>query len=97
MVRASLHYGIQPAAESVVEGSESRITVAEQIEGLIANCSDPALSGQLRSALKDPQSVIEIKCGNQLQTATPDMPLRELLVPEAGEVEITVSKPHVGG
>ena len=33
----------------------------------------------------------------QIQTVSPDMPMRELLSPEAGEVEITVSQPHAGG
>ncbi|MBT4504001.1 MAG: hypothetical protein HOC74_40095 [Gemmatimonadetes bacterium] len=97
MANKTLCYGIQKAAEGLLEEGDLRTTVAQQIEKLLEGSGDGQISAQVRAALKDPQSVIEIRSGGQVQTATPDMPLREVLSPESGELEITVSKPHVGG
>jgi hypothetical protein len=96
-MQASLRYGIQKAAQTTVTTADPATTVGQQIEQLLRSTANPQLQGQVLAALKNPQSVIEIRCGTQVQTVSPDMPLRELLSPEAGEVEITVSQPHVGG
>lgn len=96
-MQASLRYGIQKAAQATLAEKNLSTTVGQQIEQLLVNTKDPKINSQVREALKDPKAIIEIRCGKQLQTASPDMPLRELLSPENGEVEITVSQPHVGG
>jgi hypothetical protein len=96
-MQASVRYGIQKAVQATVATADPRVTVGQQIEQLLRAAPNPQLQGQVLAALKNPQSVIEIRCGSQVQTVSPDMPLRELLSPEAGEVEITVSQPHVGG
>ena len=97
MVQTALRYGLQKAAVGTLSGGDAGKNVGQHVEQLIQVTQDPQLSGQLHSALKDPQSVIEIRCGKQIGTVTPQMPLRELLSPEAGAIEITVSKPHAGG
>ena len=97
MVQKTLRYGIQEAAVGVISEDDFQTTIGQQIEKLLADTQDSRISGQVRSTLKDPQSVIEIRSGSQVQTVAPDMPLRELLSPGAGELEITISKPHVGG
>ena len=96
-MQTMLRYGIQKAAEAPLTSEAVNETVADQINRLVSQSADPHIADQLRSALKDPESVIEVRSGDQVQTATPDMPLRELLTPGMGELEITVSKPHVGG
>lgn len=68
-----------------------------RFESLLDDSHDPQVVRQIREALSDPQSTIEVKAGGRVQTATPDMPLRELLPPDGEEVQITVSQPHVGG
>ena len=50
--------------------------------------------GQIRRALADPRCTIEVKSGQNVQTATPDMPLRELLAQKTEDMQITVSQPH---
>ena len=97
MFQTTLRYGIQKAAEGVMEQEDAGTTIGQQIDQLLQQTQDTQVAGQLRTALKDPQSVIEIRCGKQIQTVSPDMPMRELLSPEAGEVVITVSQPHAGG
>lgn len=97
MAQTSLRFGLQQAAERPLVKDDLKATVGQHIEELIQGTANANVAGQLRAALKDPQSVIEIRSGETVQTATPDMPLRELLSPGTGEVEITVSKPHVGG
>ena len=97
MAQTSLKLGLQQAAARPLVKEDLRATVGQHIEGMIQDSDNANVAGQLRAALKDPQSVIEIRSGKTVQTATPDMPLRELLSPGTGEVEITVSKPHVGG
>ena len=97
MAQKILRYGIQKAAEGLLTKEDFKTTIGQQIEKLLGGTGDTQVSGQVRSTLKDPQSVIEIRSGNRVQTVTPDMPLREILSPESGELEITVSKPHVGG
>jgi hypothetical protein len=96
-MQKTLRYGIQKAAQAELSAQDVSTTIGQQIELLLAASQDAQINGQVRSALKDPQSIIEIRCGQQVQTVGPDTPLRELLSPEAGEVEITISKPHVGG
>ena len=98
MLQASLRYGIQQAAQAPLTEKEAmRTTVARQIEKLLADEPNGPLADQVRAALQDPQAIIEIRCGKQVQTVTPDMPLRELIAPASSELEIVVSKPHVGG
>lgn len=97
MFQASLRYGIQKAMESDVEPDELRTTVGQQIEYLLDESDDPQVTSQIRQALRDPQATIEVKSGSQIQTATPNMPLRELLPHNSEKIEITVSQPHAGG
>ena len=97
MIQSALRFGIQKAAMREVSPDDMRATVGQHIEHLLAESPDRQLSAQIRSAIKDPQSIIEIRSGKLVQAVTPDMPLRELLPPESAQVEITVSKPHVGG
>ena len=97
MFQTTLRYGIQKATETEVEPTELRTTVGQQIEYLLDESEDAQVSSQVRQAMRDPQSTIEVRSGKSVQTATPDMPLRELMPPEGENVEITVSQPHVGG
>lgn len=97
MFQASLRYGIQKAMESDVEPEELCNTVGQQIEYMLDESEDPQVTAQIRQALRDPQATIEVKSGSQIQTATPNMPLRELLPPNSENIEITVSQPHAGG
>lgn len=96
MFQASLRYGIQKATQIEVEAT-SGTTVGEQIEALLEQSQDEHVSGQIRRALADPHCTIEVKSGGSVQTATPGMPLRELLPHETEDVQITVSQPHAGG
>lgn len=96
MFQASLRYGIQKATKIEVEAT-SGATVGEQIEALLEHTEDEHVAGQIRRALADPRCTIEVKSGKSVQTATPDMPLRELLPHETEDVQITVSQPHAGG
>jgi hypothetical protein len=97
MFKTTLRYGMQTATEVKVEPEGVHRTVGRQIESLLDDTRDPQVAGQIRQALKDPQSTIEVRSGKRVQTASPDMPLRELLPPDGEEVQITVSQPHVGG
>lgn len=97
MFQASLRYGIQKATESDVEPEDLRTTVGQQIEYLLDESEDPQVAGQIRQALRDPQATIEVRSGSQIQTATPNMPLRELLPHSSEDIQITVSQPHAGG
>ena len=97
MFQTTLRYGIQKATETDVEPRELQTTVGQQIESLLDESGDPLITDQIRRAMRDPQSTIEVKSGKRVQTATPDMPLRELIPPDGHSVEITVSQPHVGG
>jgi len=97
MFKTTLRYGIQKATEAAVEPRTVHPTVGQQIESLLDTSEDPQVAGQIRDALRDPQSTIEVRAGGRVQTATPDMPLRELLPPDGEEVQITVSQPHAGG
>ena len=97
MFQTTLRFGIQKATETIVEPEELMKTVGQQIESLLADSDDPVVTDQIRAALRDPQSTIEVKSGNQIQTASPDMPMRELLPSDSADLEITVSRPHVGG
>jgi len=97
MAQSSLKLGLREAAARPLVKDDLKATVGEHIERMIQDSPDANVAGQLRAALKDPQSVIEIRSGKTVQTATPGMPLREMLSPGTGEIEITVSKPHVGG
>ncbi|MFC1526389.1 hypothetical protein ACFL6X_06220 [Candidatus Latescibacterota bacterium] len=97
MVQTALRFGIQKAAGTAMSPKELAGTVGQHIERLLETGGDPQLAGQIRAAVNDPQAIIEIRSGKQVQTVTPGMPLRELLPPKTAEVEITVSRPHVGG
>ena len=94
---ATLRYGIQPAAQNALGNLSPQTTLSQAIEDLMRTSADEGLNAQLRAALQDPQSVIEIRTGKQVQTATLDMPMCELLSPEGAPLEITVSQPHAGG
>lgn len=96
MFQASLRYGIQKATQIEVEPT-SAATVGQQIEHLLTESADEQVTAQIRRALQDPHCTIEVKSGGAVQTATPDMPLRELLPHAHEDVQITVSQPHAGG
>lgn len=96
-MHASLRYGIQQAAQAALADADLHTTVAQAIEELLRSSQDEQVTDQVRAALDDPHSIIEIRSGQQVQTAGPEMPLRELLSAEAGQLEITISQPHVGG
>lgn len=94
---ATLRYGIHQAAQTSLAGADAKTTVAQAIDELLQSSQDEELSEEVRAALADPLSIIEISSGKQIQTVNPEMPLRELLSPEAGQVEITINQPHAGG
>lgn len=94
---ATLRYGIQQAAQTALAEAGANTTVAQAIDELLRSSEDAQLNDQVRSALGDPLSIIEIRSSRQVQTVNPEVPLRELLSPEAGQVEITINQPHVGG
>lgn len=96
MFQASLRLGIQKATQIQVEPRKGA-TVGEQIEHLLAESEDEQIASQIREALRDPRCTIEVRSGKTVQTATPDMPLRELLPHGHEDVQITVSQPHAGG
>ena len=97
MFQAALRYGIQQATTVEVLEEGTTGTVGEHIERLLKGTEDPHIVGEIRRALGDPNCVIEVRSGEDVQTATPDMPLRELLPQSAQQVEITVSQAHAGG
>lgn len=98
MLQTILRYGIQKAVEGCVSPKELKTTVGEHIRSLLDETEQGGRAvGQIREALKNPQSIIELRSGKQVQTVTPDMPLRELLPGNTEEMEITISQPHVGG
>ena len=94
---ATLRYGIQEAAQTSLAEANANTTVAQAIAELLRSSQDFQLNDQVRAALDDPLSIIEIRSGNQVQTVNPEVPLRELISPEAGQLEITINQPHVGG
>ena len=94
MYATTLHYGLQEVARR--KTADLRTTVGEHIEELLRSDPDEKNAAQLRASLDDPRTVIELRSGEQVQTVTADMPLRELL-PGDDELEIRVSKPHAGG
>lgn len=94
---ATLRYGIQEAAQTSLAEAGANTTVAQAIAELLRSSQDYQLKGQVQDALDDPLSIIEIRSGNQVQTVNPEVPLRELISPEAGQLEITINQPHVGG
>ena len=96
-MHATLRYGIQPAAQTALTEADGHTTVAQAIEELLRSAQDEQVAGQVRAALDDPQSIIEIRSGKQVQTVNPTVPLRELISPGAGQLEITINQPHVGG
>ena len=98
MFQTTLRYGIQEAMKGIIAPEEIKTTVGEQIYYLLKESKqEDRVADQIRQALKDPQSIIELRSGKQVQIATPEMPLREILPSETGEIEITVSRPHAGG
>lgn len=97
MFQTKLRYGIQQAATLPIEDDQLQTTVGRQIEQLLEGAEDPRMGAQIQEALKDPQSTIEIRSGKRVQTASPDMPLRELLATDSDDLEFTVSQPHAGG
>lgn len=98
MLQTTLRYGIQKAVEGSISPKDLKTTVGEQIRSLLDKTEQGGSGvGQIREALKNPQSIIELRSGKQVQTVTPDMPLCELLPGDTEEMEITISQPHVGG
>lgn len=97
MIKTKLSYGMQEAVDTVLQPEQLDTTVAEHIQALLQQDGNAQVSEQIRAALNDPQSIIELRSGEQVQTASAGTPLREILPPDAGELEITVSQPHVGG
>ena len=97
MISTTLRYGIQKAASDIALAENPRATVGQHIEQILQQTSPGQVTDQLHAALENPQSIIELRAGAQVQTVTPDTPLRELLPADAEELEITVSQPHVGG
>ncbi|MEW6755571.1 MAG: hypothetical protein AB1505_32025 [Candidatus Latescibacterota bacterium] len=96
-MQAALRYGIQKAAEVPVAAQDLDLTVGEQIERLLAGAADNRLQGHIRRALKNPQSVLELRCGQKVQTVTAGMPLREVVTSRTQVLEIVVNQPHAGG
>jgi hypothetical protein len=96
-MQAALRYGIQKAAQVPVAVQDLDLTVGEQIERLLAGAPDGRLQGCIRDALKNPQSVLELRCGQKVQTVTPAMPLREVVTSRTQVLEIVVSQPQAGG
>ncbi|MFA6110417.1 MAG: hypothetical protein WDA75_16765 [Candidatus Latescibacterota bacterium] len=96
-MQASLRFGIQPTAQAPVAVGDLNATVGDQIERLLAEATDSRLQGRIREALKSPQSVLEVRCGQQVQTVTAGMPLRELVSTRTEAVEIVVNQPQAGG
>jgi hypothetical protein len=96
-VIATLRYGIQQAAQTALGEAGPNTTVAQAIEELLRSSKDPWVADQVRSALGDPLSIIELRSGKQVQTVNPEVPLRELVSPESGQLEITINQPHAGG
>lgn len=94
---ATLRCGIQPAAQDALANLSPQTTLSQAIEDLMRKSEDQEVNARLRAALADPLSVIEIRSGKQVQTATLDMPLCELVSPAGEPFEITVSQPHAGG
>lgn len=99
---ATVNLGIQSVAQTALNFSDPNITVGEAIAQALGDAQDEGHAEQTHTAMADPHSIIEIRCGTLIQTATPDMPLRELLKPEQlgpgpSRLEFTVSQPHVGG
>ena len=90
----TLHFGLREIAKGQVKDPST--TVGEQIEFLLRTGEQGPGTDSLRQALATTGSLIEINADGQVQTATSEMPLRELL-PAKGALEITVSTPHVGG
>ena len=97
MLHTTLCCGIHKAAEGLVETASLNITVGQHIEQLLQADDTGPTTKQLHSLLQNPHSVIEVRAGDQVQVASADMPLRELMPVGGKEVEITVSEPHVGG
>ena len=97
MIQTALRYGIQTAGEEAFEAEDLKTTVGQQIQSLLEDRKPDRVTNQLREALKNPQSIIEVRSGEQVQTVTPDTPVRELLAPDSDELEIAVSQPHAGG
>ena len=97
MIQTAVRYGIQTAGEETFEPEDLSTTVGQQIHSLLADRQPDRVTNQIREALKNPQSVIEVRSGKQVQTVTPDTPVRELLAPDSDELEIAVSQPHAGG
>ena len=97
MFQAALRYGIQKATTAEVMPEGTTNTVGEHIDHLLRETDDEQVAAQIRRALSTPNCIIEVRSGDTVQTATPDMPLRELLPQSAQEVEITVSQAHAGG
>ena len=97
MFQAALRYGIQQATTVEIAPQGTGATVGEHIDHLLSETEDDHGAVQIRRALADPNCIIEVKSGQSVQTATPEMPLRELLPQDSQDVEITVSQPHAGG
>ena len=96
-MRAKVMYGIREAACDYIPAQVDNTTVGDYICSAVAGGPDQALAGKVTGALGLPGSTIEVRSGAGVQVVSADMPLRELISPGVGELQITVSQPHVGG
>lgn len=96
-MRAKVMYGIREAACDYIPTEVDNTTVGDYIRSAVADSDDQALAGRVTGALRETGSTIEVRSGDGIQVVSADMPLRELLSPGVGELQITVSQPHVGG
>ena len=95
---STLRFGIQKVAEDPAVQHLSGETVGSEINRLLQEpTADNLLATQVKEALNNPHTIIELRSGKQVQTVAPDMPLREVLSPRTGAFEITISQPHAGG
>ena len=95
---STLRFGTRKVAEDSSGKRISSATVSSEIGRLLQEQSlDEVLTTQVKDALNNPHSIIELRSGKKIQTVTPDMPLREVLAPGTGTFEISISQPHVGG
>ena len=97
MVHTTLSCGMHQAAEGQLAVDDQNLTVGQHIEYLLQGADEGPKTKQIQTLLQDSQAIIEVRSGDIVQTARPDMPLRELVPSTGDKVEITVSEPHVGG
>lgn len=97
MVHTTLNCGMHQAAEGPLTADDLNLTVGQHVERLLQEGDEGPKTKQIQALLQNAQAIIEVRSGDTVQTARPDMPLRELVPPAGDKVEITVCEPHVGG